>query len=110
MVPPTFGTFGTMGRGLFRDPGFKNLDFSVFKDFKWKERYGAEFRVEFFNILNHPNLANPYGGVVGSNIGDDPSVSHSFGCGCGTPDVINGNPVLGSGGARVMQLGLKLNF
>ena len=110
MVPPTFGTFGTMGRGLFRDPGFRNLDFSVFKDFKFKERFGAEFRVEFFNILNHPNLANPYGGVVGSNIGDDPSVSHSFGCGCGTPDIINGNPVLGSGGARVMQLGLKLNF
>jgi hypothetical protein len=110
MVPPVFGTFGTMGRGLFRDPGFKNLDFSIFKDFKWRERYGAEFRVEFFNILNHPNLANPYGGVVGSNIGDDPSVGHSFGCGCGTPDIINGNPVLGSGGARVMQLGLKLSF
>jgi DDE family transposase len=110
MVPPTFGTFGTMGRNLFYDPGFKNLDFSVFKDFKFHERFGAEFRVEFFNVLNHPNLANPYGGVVGSNIGDDPSVSHSFGCGCGTPDIINGNPVLGSGGARVMQLGLKLSF
>ena len=110
MVPPVFGTFGTMGRGLFRDPGFKNLDFSVFKDFKWRERFGAEFRVEFFNILNHPNLANPYGGVIGSNIGDDPSNSAHFGCGCGTPDIINGNPVLGSGGARVMQLGLKLSF
>jgi len=110
MVPPQFGTFGTMGRNLFRDPGFRNLDFSLFKDFKWKERFGAEFRVELFNILNHPNLANPYGGVVGSNIGDDASIAHSFGCGCGTPDIINGNPVLGSGGARVMQLGLKLNF
>jgi hypothetical protein len=110
MAPPLAGTFGTMGRNLFYDPGFKNLDFSVFKDFKFHERFGAEFRVEFFNVLNHPNLANPYGGVVGSNIGDDPSISHSFGCGCGTPDIINGNPVLGSGGARVMQLGLKLSF
>ena len=110
MVPPVLGTFGTMGRGLFRDPGFDNLDFSIFKDFKFKKRYGAEFRVEFFNVLNHPNLANPYGGVVGSNIGDDPSVPHSFGCGCGTPDIVNGNPILGSGGARVMQLGLKLSF
>jgi hypothetical protein len=110
MVPPVFGTFGTMGRGLFRDPGFRNLDFSVFKDFKWKERFGAEFRVELFNILNHPNLANPYGGVIGSNIGDDPSNPAHLGCGCGTPDIINGNPVLGSGGARVMQLGLKLSF
>jgi hypothetical protein len=34
-----------------------------------RQRFGAEFRVEFFNVLNHPNLANPYGGVVGSNIG-----------------------------------------
>jgi hypothetical protein len=110
MVPPVLGTFGTMGRGLFRDPGYNNLDFSVFKDFKFKERFSAEFRVELFNVLNHPNLANPYGGVVGSNIGDDPSIPKSFGCGCGTPDIINGNPVLGSGGARVMQLGLKLQF
>jgi len=110
MTPPVLGTYGTMGRNLFYDPGFRNLDFSVFKDFKFKERFGAEFRVEFFNVLNHPNLANPYGGVVGSNIGNDPSVSRSFGCGCGTPDIINGNPIIGSGGARVMQLGLKLNF
>jgi hypothetical protein len=58
----------------------------------------------------HPNLANPYGGVIGSNIGDDPSNPAHLGCGCGTPDIINGNPVLGSGGARVMQLGLKLSF
>jgi hypothetical protein len=48
--------------------------------------------------------------VVGSNIGDDASIPNSFGCGCGTPDIINGNQVLGSGGARVMQLGLKLSF
>jgi len=48
--------------------------------------------------------------VIGSNIGDDPSNPAHLGCGCGTPDIINGNPVLGSGGARVMQLGLKLSF
>ncbi|PYU19260.1 MAG: hypothetical protein DMG30_24760 [Acidobacteria bacterium] len=110
LVPPVFGTFGTMGRNLFRDPGFKNLDFSVFKTFTFHERFSAQFRVEFFNLFNRPNLANPYGGAVGSNIGDDASVGHSFGCGCGTPDIINGNPVLGSGGSREMQLGLKLSF
>jgi hypothetical protein len=109
MVPPVLGTFGTMGRNLFRDPGIMNLDFSVFKNFAFKERYNAQFRVEFFNFFNHPILANPYGGVVGSNIGDDPS-GGTFGCGCGTPDVINGNPILGSGSARVMQLGFKFIF
>jgi len=110
MVPPKFGTFGTMGRNTFYDPGFKNLDFSLFKDFHYKERMKAQFRVEIFNLFNHPNLANPYGGVVNSGIGDDPSATGSFGCGCGTPDIINGNPILGSGGAREMQLGLKFTF
>jgi len=109
MVPPVLGTFGTMGRNLFRDPGIMNVDFSVFKNFRFTERFNAQFRVEFFNVFNHPILANPYGGVVGSNIGDDPS-GGTFGCGCGTPDVINGNPILGSGSARVMQLGFKFLF
>jgi hypothetical protein len=41
MVPPKRGTFGTMGRNILRDQGFKNVDFSVFKDFRFKERMGA---------------------------------------------------------------------
>jgi hypothetical protein len=44
MVPPKNGTFGTMGRNIFRDRGFKNVDLSVFKDFAFKERYHATFR------------------------------------------------------------------
>ena len=59
MVPPKPGTFGTMGRNIFRDSGFKNVDFSVFKNFTFKERYNAQFRVEFFNMFNHPIIANP---------------------------------------------------
>jgi len=109
MVPPKQGTFGTMGRNIFRDRGFKNVDFSVFKDFKIKERIGAEFRVEFFNVFNHPNFANPYGAAVGAGF-NDPSGATSFGCGCATPDIPAGNPIVGSGGARDIQLGLKLTF
>ena len=110
LVPPKAGTFGTMGRNIFRDAGFKNLDFSIFKDFKWRERYGAEFRVEIFNLFNKPNLANPYGASTNGNLGDDPSKGGTFGCGCSTPDVSAGNPLIGSGSSRVMQLGLKLMF
>ena len=110
LVPPQLGTFGTMGRNIFRDTGFKNLDFSIFKDFRWRERFGAEFRVEIFNIFNTPNLANPYGASTNGNLGDDPSKGGSFGCGCSTPDVSAGNPLIGSGSNRVMQLGLKLMF
>jgi Carboxypeptidase regulatory-like domain len=110
MTPPINGTFGTMGRNIFRDSGFKNVDFSVFKDFRFKERLGAQFRVEFFNLFNHPIIANPFGSSNTSFLGSDPSNSGHFGCGCSTPDVAAGNPLVGSGSSRVLQLGLKLSF
>jgi len=110
MTPPANGTFGTMGRNIFRDSAFKNVDFSVFKDFKFKERFGAEFRAEFFNVFNHPIYANPYGSTNTSFLGADPSNPGALGCGCSTPDVAAGNPLVGSGSSRVMQLGLKLTF
>ena len=98
LVPPVNNTFGTMGRNIFRDPGFRNLDFSIFKDFRFGERFAAQFRAEFFNVINTPALGN------------DPSVTGGFGCGCATPDIVNGNPILGSGDSREMQLGLKFSF
>jgi hypothetical protein len=111
MTPPATGSFGTMGRNIFRDTGFRNVDFSVFKNFTFKERYSAEFRVEFFNIFNHPEYANPYGSVAGWGVGNDPGGNPgNFGCGCATPDVMAGNPLVGSGSNRVMQLGLKIGF
>lgn len=112
MIPPAPGTFGTMGRNIFRDSGLFNADLSVTKQWKFQERLTAQFRAEFFNIFNHPNFANPYGASSGFGIGAsaDPSQTAIFGCGCATPDQAAGNPVLGSGGNRAMQLGLKLIF
>ncbi len=110
IVPPALGTYGNMGRNIFRDSGFRNVDFSVFKKFSLKERYGAEFRLEVFNVFNHPIISNPYGAANGGQTGNDPSSGQTFGCGCGTPDVVAGNPLIGSGSSRVMQLGLKLTF
>ena len=114
LVPPKAGTFGTMGRNIFRDSGFKNVDFSVFKNFTFKERYNAQFRVELFNLFNHPLIANPYGASTGyggaSGGTNDMSTPATFGCGCATPDVAAGNPLVGSGSGRVLQLGLKLTF
>jgi hypothetical protein len=44
-------------------PGVHRFDFSVFKKFPITERFTAEFRSEFFNILNHPNFNAPnFGG------------------------------------------------
>ena len=110
IVPAALNHFGNMGRNIFRDSGFKNWDLSVFKNFTFKEQFSAQFRVELFNVLNHPNIANPYGASNFGGIGDTLNSSGTFGCGCGTPDVIAGNNLIGSGSARVMQVGLKLKF
>jgi hypothetical protein len=114
LVPQTAGTFGTMGRNIFRDSGFKNVDLSVFKNFAIKERYNFQFRVEFFNIFNHPIISNPYGASngYGGAGGSTNSMGNpnQFGCGCATPDVAAGNPLVGSGGSRDIQLGLKFTF
>ena len=109
MIPPGAGQFGTMGRNLFRGPGFRNMDFSILKKWKFNERFGVQFRAELFNVLNHPNFTNPYG--VGGQLGNvDPSVPGSFGASSNTPDVAAANPVIGSGGPRAIQLGLKFSF
>lgn len=66
---PTFGTSpqcfnlrGNAGRNILIGPGLSNLDFSVFKNNpirRLSESFNAQFRVEFFNILNRPNFAPP---------------------------------------------------
>jgi hypothetical protein len=113
LIPNAFGSFGTAGRNIFRDTGFRNLDLSISKNWKFKERLGAQFRAEMFNALNHPNFANPWGGTSGygpAGFFSDPSAPGTFGCGCNTPDAASANPVLGSGSARAIQLGLKFTF
>jgi hypothetical protein len=108
MLPPPLGQFGNMGRNMFQDSGFKNFDFSLAKNFHFGETMRLQFRAEFFNILNHPNFANPYGGQNGFGL-NDPSV-RPFGCGCATPDIAAANPAVGSGGPRSIQLGAKFVF
>ena len=51
-----------------------NLDFSIMKETRITERLNTQFRAEFFNIMNHSNLANPglalgmFGGVVNTGV------------------------------------------
>jgi len=109
MTPPAPGTFGTMHRNIFRGPGYYNWDFSLTKMWTFHDRFSVQLRGEFFNILNHPNFTNPNG--VGGQLGNvDPSVPGGFGGNGLTPDVAAANPVIGSGGPRAIQLGLKLKF
>jgi hypothetical protein len=112
LIPSGIGNFGTMGRNIFRDTGFHNVDLSVTKNFRFGERLKAQFRAEMFNVFNHPEFANPWGATSGYGQAAfaDPSVPGQFGCGCSTPDNAAFNPVLGSGSNRAIQLGLKFIF
>jgi len=53
---PAFGSFGNVGRNTVQGPGYQIWDFSLFKIFPITEGTRLEFRAEFFNVFNHPNL------------------------------------------------------
>ncbi|HYR85005.1 MAG TPA: TonB-dependent receptor [Terriglobia bacterium] len=60
--PQCFNLRGNAGRNILEGPGLANLDFSLFKNNLFKgisEDFNAQFRVEVFNILNHPNFGPP---------------------------------------------------
>lgn len=50
---------GNAGRNELIGPGLVNLDFSLFKNITLTEAIRLQFRVEAFNVLNHPNFAAP---------------------------------------------------
>jgi hypothetical protein len=65
-----YAPFGTMTRnGSINGPGYWNLDSSIFKKFKFTERFGGEIRADVFNILNHPNPNNPEVNMANPNFG-----------------------------------------
>jgi hypothetical protein len=51
--------FGAAGRNILRGPRQVNVDFGLARRFRVRESRNIEIRVEFFNLLNHVNLANP---------------------------------------------------
>jgi len=105
LIPPAVGTFGNLGRNTFRANGLHNWDFSIVKSFRFGERVSAQLRGEFFNMLNHPEFANP--AILFTN---DLGLGGVFGMSNATPDVAAANPVVGTGGPRNIQLGLKFRF
>ncbi|MGH9717598.1 MAG: carboxypeptidase regulatory-like domain-containing protein [Candidatus Acidiferrales bacterium] len=60
-----YGTLGNVARNSVEGPGLFEWDASIIKQTKITETVNAEFRAEFFNVLNHTNLGLPSsGGVV----------------------------------------------
>jgi hypothetical protein len=115
-------------------PTYKQWDLAIYKNTAITERVNLQLRAEFFNILNHPNFANPelpaFIADPAANLALPPKPPPGLpaGCGCGfhvngnrevgngayqivaTGDVGIGNPFLGGGGPRGIQLAAKFTF
>jgi hypothetical protein len=109
--------FGNEGRTSLRGPSFKQWDLAIYKNTVITERVKMQVRAEFFNLINHPNFSNPFlpafiadaaqqgfkivnGREVGAGAYNIPA----------TGDVGIGNPFLGGGGPRGIQLAAKFTF
>ncbi len=90
--------FGTFGYNVQSGPGQRNLDFSLFKNFKFNERFNLQFRVEAINSTNTPYFGDP-NGIGFTNVNQI------------TPDATRMGEVRGlRNSMRIMQFGLKFSF
>jgi hypothetical protein len=94
---PPSGSFGDVSRNSVRGPGYQIWDFSIFKNFPITERTKLEFRAEFFNLSNHPNLQFAKSGTQNS------INTTAF----GTPQF---GFLTGASDPRQVQLAMKLSF
>jgi hypothetical protein len=94
-LPNGANRFGNSGRNVVIGPSLSNWNASLAKRFAASERWSALLRWEVFNVLNHPNFANPSGGSPTNDIS-----SPLFGQ---IQSTIPNNE-------RIMQLSLRLAF
>ncbi|MGH9787078.1 MAG: TonB-dependent receptor domain-containing protein, partial [Candidatus Acidiferrales bacterium] len=68
---------GSAGRNTLTGPGLANVDFAVFKNFRWGERYNVQFRWEIYNLFNRANPGNAIGNVYATDAQASPSFAFS---------------------------------
>jgi len=68
VLPDAF-TFGNAGRGIVRGDGRVNFDFSLVKNFNFREDAYVQFRGEVFNAFNHADFALPGRSLGGPGFG-----------------------------------------
>lgn len=104
---PTGYAQGDLGRNALRGFGFAQLDLSLRRMIPITDRYQIGIAAQGYNILNHPNFANP-SPLEGANMSSPnfgivtQMMNQAFGGGV--------NPLFRSGGSRSMELSLRLQF
>jgi hypothetical protein len=111
--------YGNEGRDSLHGPTYKQWDLAIYKTTAITERLSMQLRADFINVLNHPNFANPFlpafiadAGAGGFHVVNGREVAGNTG---GYPitatgDVGIGNPFLGGGAPRGIQLGAVFRF
>jgi hypothetical protein len=109
---PAPGTFGNSRRNDYSGPNLAQLDMTLSKSFRATERLSFEFRADTYNVLNHPNYANP-GTVRVTATGTAPQPGVPFSLtnvgSFGQLTSTVGNQV-GIGANRQVQLALRASF
>jgi hypothetical protein len=103
-IAPYPGTFGNTRRDSLQGPGLEDLDFSLVKNTAIHERVRTQFRVEYFNILNHTNFTTP--NPVVFSTGPTPSKPSSAAALSPTAGVMTATATA----SRQLQFALKVQF
>jgi len=109
--------FGNAPRDLVRGPGTWQIDMGAGKTIPMWERAKIEFRAEFYNLFNHPQLGQPGATCNGTGSTSGPTACES-GAGLGQiTNTINLNTAIvspitpvGSGTPRELQFALRFEF
>ncbi len=104
-VPPV-GRVGTSGRNQYYGPSLANFNFAVAKSFPMvTERVHLRFRVDFFNLFNHTNFANPVANQSSGNFG---KITATVGSAVATAVGTTAGAV--GGQSRIIQGALRVEF
>ncbi|HEV3196296.1 MAG TPA: carboxypeptidase regulatory-like domain-containing protein [Bryobacteraceae bacterium] len=99
---------GTLGRNALAGFGMAQVDFAVRREFRLSERRRLQLRVEAYNLLNHPNFADPVNYLDSPVFGQSTSMLNLM-LGSGSPG--SGlSPTLQTGGPRSLQGSLRFLF
>ena len=99
---------GTLGRNGLRGFSLSQLDMAVRRQFNLSDRTNFQLRLEAFNLLNHPNFGNPISNLSDPQFGRSTAM---LGSSLGNGGLSGGlNPLYQVGGARSLQIALKVQF
>ncbi len=79
-VPAPEGELGDVSAGALTGPGLSDVDLSLMKFFALTERFRLQFRVDAFDVLNHPNFELPSNSVFNSIANSCPTGNTLGGC------------------------------